>query len=96
MYYTYVLQNTHDSSLYIGYTSNLKRRIHEHMSGTGCRTTKSKEGWCLIYYEAYTEKMDAVCREKFLKGGSGRKYLLKQMTHYFLLHTPPGKNVPAK
>ena len=26
--------------------------------------------------------MDAVGREKFLKGGSGRKYLKKQLIHY--------------
>lgn len=81
MYYTYVLQNE-DKSFYIGYSSNLKQRITDHLRGKGCRTTKDKTNWKLVYYEAYLNIDDAVGREKFLKGGSGRKYLNKQLKHY--------------
>ena len=35
MYYIYILQNQNDKSFYIGYTSNLKRRLFEHQSGKG-------------------------------------------------------------
>jgi putative endonuclease len=82
MYYTYILQNE-DKSLYIGYSSDLKQRIQDHSNGKGCKTTKNKTGWKLIYYEAYLDKEDAIGREKFLKGGSGRKYINKQLKHYF-------------
>ena len=39
--------------------------------------------WRLIYYEAYTIKEDAINREKFLKSGSGKRYLDKQLKEYF-------------
>src|SRR3989344_5065759 len=82
MYYTYLLENKNDKSWYIGYTSNLKKRISDHVSGNGALTTKRKISWRLIYYEAYIDKNDAEGRERFLKSGSGRKYLKKQLTNY--------------
>ncbi|MDD3687262.1 MAG: GIY-YIG nuclease family protein [Bacteroidales bacterium] len=83
MYFVYLLENKNDKSWYIGYTNNLKRRITDHQSGNGCRTTSIKTNWKLIYFETYLNKLDALGREKFLKGGSGRKYLKKQLRHYF-------------
>ncbi len=82
MYYVYVLQSRDDKSFYIGYSSNLKRRILEHQSGRGGRTTSLKSNLLLIYFEAYLDKRDAIGREKFLKSGSGRKYLNKQLIHF--------------
>ena len=76
------MQSTGDKSFYIGYSSNLERRILEHQNGKGGRTTKLKSGWLLIYFEAYLDKRDALGREKFLKAGSGRKYLNKQLIHF--------------
>ena len=85
MFYVYLLECQQDKSWYIGYTSDLKRRINDHQNGYGCRTTAIKKNWKLIYYEAYTEKQDAIGREKFLKSGSGRKYLNKQLRNYLTL-----------
>jgi len=83
MHTVYVLENQKDHSWYIGQTDNLKRRLEQHNSGNGGRTTRIKAGpWKLMYAEAYCEKRDALGREKFLKGGSGRKYLRKQLVHY--------------
>jgi len=81
-YYVYVLECQDDKSWYIGYTADLRKRINDHQSGNGCRTTSLKKNWKLIYYEAYIAKNDAIGREKFLKSGSGRKYLNKQMANY--------------
>lgn len=83
MYSVYVLENTANQSWYIGFTSNLKRRMSEHLSGRGGRTTKIGGGWKLIYAEAYLHKEDARGRERFLKSGSGRKFLKKQLKNYF-------------
>ena len=81
----YVLENQNDKSWYIGQTDNLKRRVEEHNSKQGGRTTKIKSGeWKLIYAEAYIDKRDAIGREKFLKGGSGRTYLKKQLRNYLM------------
>jgi len=83
MYYVYVLESQDDKSLYIGFTTDIDKRVGEHNSGTGGRTTKLKSDWKLIYYETYLDKWDALGREKFLKSGSGRKYIRKQLNHYF-------------
>lgn len=66
---------------YIGYTSNLKERIKQHNEGNTISTSKFKP-WKLIYAELYLNKHDAMGREKFLKSGSGWKFLKKQLTHY--------------
>jgi integrase len=42
--------------------------------------------WKLIYYEAYTQEADALGREEYLKSGSGRKFLKRQLKHYFSKH----------
>lgn len=88
MHIVYVLENTNDCSWYIGQTDDLRRRLSQHNSGQGGRTTKIKPGpWKLIYAEAYYDKRDALGREKFLKGGSGRKYLDKQLAHYLSIES---------
>lgn len=56
----------------------------EHCTGGGGNTAKRTKTWKLIYAEAYIDKKDALGREKFLKGGSGGKYIKKQLTNYFL------------
>lgn len=82
MYYVYILENPKSLKLYIGYTSNLKRRISEHNNGQGGKTTRQGKLWKLIYYEAYLNKRDATGREIFLKSGSGHKFIKKQLNHY--------------
>ena len=82
MYYVYLLENQDDKSWYTGFTSDLRQRVKEHKEGKGGRTTALKRHWKLIYYEAYLNKNDALGREKFLKSGSGRRYLKKQLKHY--------------
>jgi putative endonuclease len=82
MYYAYLLECQDDKSWYIGYSSDLRKRIQDHLSGNGCRTTSTKKNWKLIYFEAYLNKQDALGREKFLKSGGGRRYLEKQLKYY--------------
>jgi len=83
MFFVYVLENESNKSLYIGFTRDLKRRLFEHQNNKGGKTTKTERSWKLIYYEAYFTEKDALGREKFLKGGSGRKYLKKQLKYYW-------------
>jgi putative endonuclease len=79
MYYVYLIECQDDKSWYIGYSADLSRRIKDHQSGNGCCTTGMKKNWKLVYYEAYIDKRDAIGREKFLKSGSGRKYLKRNL-----------------
>jgi len=70
----------------------LKRRIQEHNTKQGGRTTRIKAGkWKLIYAEAYIDMQDAIGREKFLKGGSGHNYLKKQLVHYLSQRLSPAR-----
>ncbi len=48
MFYVYVLQSLKDKSLYIGYTSNLKKRFVEHNNGLST-ATKHKRPYTLIF-----------------------------------------------
>ncbi|MEK7068887.1 MAG: GIY-YIG nuclease family protein [Patescibacteria group bacterium] len=82
MFYVYLLENVDDKSWYIGYSANLKQRIERHQKGDGARTTRRKKNWTLIYYEAYKNELDTKGRERFLKSGSGRRLLKKQLAHH--------------
>jgi putative endonuclease len=83
MFYVYVLQSEVDEGLYIGYTSDLKRRLAEHQEGKSF-STFYRRPWRLIYYEAYLEKADARGRERYLKSGGGRRFVAKQLHHHFI------------
>lgn len=82
MFYVYVIQSESDSGLYIGMSGDLRRRFLVHQSGE-TRSTKCRGPWKIIYYEAYLEKHDAAQREAFLKSGSGRRFLDKQLKTHF-------------
>ena len=82
MYFVYVLHSLKDGKFYIGFTTDLDKRLARHFQGEA-EATKNRLPLRLVYYEAYCNKKDAKGREKFLKGGSGHKYLKKQLKHYF-------------
>jgi len=73
-YYVYVLKSEKDGNWYTGCTNNLKRRLKEHNEGK-TRSSKGREPFKLIYYEAGLSEKDARAREKYLKSGMGKRYL---------------------
>lgn len=81
MFYVYIIQNDISRELYIGYTSDLRRRVVEH-NKLGKKHTTRKEGvWSVVYYEAYKSQADAVQRElRLKKHGSGKRELYKRLT----------------
>lgn len=81
MYYVYILRSFKDDSLYIGFSSDLNKRLKEHNSGQ-TPSTKDKAPLRLIYFEAYLDRKDATGREKFLKSGAGWRFIKKQLKHY--------------
>ena len=81
MYYVYILQSLKDKSLYIGFSSDLKKRFVKHNKGR-VASTKDRVPFKLIYYEAYLERKDATGREKFLKSGAGWRFTKKQLKNY--------------
>lgn len=83
--YVYVLRSRKDGKLYTGLTADVHRRLEQHNAGQ-VTSTKTRRPLELIYYEAYVSKDDAEGRELFLKSGSGKRYLKKQLANYFGLH----------
>jgi putative endonuclease len=78
LYYVYVLKNSLTGRTYTGVTSDLRRRLEEHnrKPASSRKYTQRKTGsWVLVYVEEFAEKREAYKREKFLKTGSGRKFL---------------------
>jgi putative endonuclease len=74
MFYVYILQSLKDEKLYIGYSSNLKRRLEEHKTG-GSKSTKCRLPFRLVYYEAHISEDDAKRREKYFKTDKGKSTL---------------------
>ncbi|MBU1164929.1 GIY-YIG nuclease family protein [Patescibacteria group bacterium] len=80
-YLVYTLLSQKDNKFYIGSTTNLKNRVKDHNAGKNI-STKNRRPLDLIYFEGYIDKRYALGREKFLKSGSGHRYLNKQLKHY--------------
>ncbi len=78
MYYVYTLRSGKDDKLYIGSTSNLKKRLKEHKEGR-VQSTSYRRPLELIYYEAYKEEGVARKREKLLKKGKAHMELRKRL-----------------
>lgn len=85
MYYVYVLHSEADAGLYMGFSTDLRRRLAEHRLGLAFATA-FRGPWRLVYYEAYVAEADALGRERFLKSGAGRRFLDKQLRYYFAKH----------
>jgi putative endonuclease len=73
-YCVYVLYSEKDWLLYIGYSSNLEKRIEKHNSG-GCKSTAPRRPLKLIFCEYYLFKQDAMKREDYFKTTAGKKAL---------------------
>jgi len=81
-FYVYVLQSIRGKNLYIGYTTDLKKRLKEHNCGM-VFSTRPYISWKLIHYEAYRNERDAKRREKYLKTSQGSRLLKRMLKEYF-------------
>lgn len=67
IYAVYILTNYSNSTLYIGVTGNLQRRIWEHKNKIADGFTKKYKVDKLVYYELTESVESALNREKQLK-----------------------------
>ncbi|MEW6617050.1 MAG: GIY-YIG nuclease family protein [Patescibacteria group bacterium] len=75
-HFVYILKCA-DSSLYTGYTTDLKKRVGQHnTSKRGARYTKSRRPVALVYSEKYKTKSKALKREIEIKSWSRKKKLV--------------------
>jgi putative endonuclease len=74
MFIVYVLQSAQSKSLYVGFTEDISKRLATHNRGE-VFSTKSLCPWQLIFHECYTNKTDALRREKYFKTTAGKRAL---------------------
>ena len=73
-YCVYVLYSLRDFKMYIGYTTNLEKRLEDHNAGK-TTSTAPRRPLKLIFCEYYLSKQDAMRREKYFKTTAGKKGL---------------------
>jgi putative endonuclease len=66
MFYVYILKSLKDDNIYIGYSSDLRKRMVAHNQGKSF-STSFRLPLKLVYYEAFLSEKDAREREKKLK-----------------------------
>jgi putative endonuclease len=76
-YYTYIVTNPERTVLYIGVTNNLCQRLAEHWSERGNPKTFAGKYYCynLVYFEYSRYIINAIAREKEIKGWRRQKKL---------------------
>lgn len=72
-YYVYMVSNRWHNVVYIGVTNSLERRMWEHKNGKISGFTKKYNCDQLMYFELYENIVQAIAREKQLKGWSRAK-----------------------
>lgn len=62
----YVLECA-DGSLYTGYTTDIKKRLHIHNAGKGAKYTRARLPVTLLYQEEFPDKPSAMSAEALFK-----------------------------
>lgn len=74
-YWIYIVSSPNKSTIYIGVTNNLSRRLAEHFQSRGKNETYAGKYYCynLVYFEEFKDINKAIAREKQLKGWTRKK-----------------------
>jgi putative endonuclease len=73
-YYVYILSNHTHTTLYVGVTRDLVRRVYEHRSEFDKDSFTAKyHVHQLVYYEATSDVTAAIEREKQIKGWNRKR-----------------------
>lgn len=78
-FFVYLLININKDKIisYVGYTTNLKKRLNLHNTSKGAKFTKGRK-WTLIYKKCYKTKSLAMKNEYLLKKNRKKRELLKR------------------
>jgi putative endonuclease len=95
--FTYIMASK-SGTLYTGVTNNIERRVFEHKTGLNEGFTKKYGCKKLVYFEEFESIVDAIRREKQIKGWARRKKeaLIRSMnsTWFDLAFSWYGKDPP--
>lgn len=90
-YFVYILKSLKDGKHYIGFTTNIEKRLKEHNSGK-TKSNKHRIPFDLIYTEKCQTIKDAKAREKQIKsykGGTAFKELVLRFAPHPAGLVPP-------
>ena len=78
-FYVYMIISEKTSSIktYVGYTSNLDKRLIKHNTNKGAKSTKGRK-WEIIFKKKFSQKSDAMSYEYFLKKNFSLRKKIKQ------------------
>ncbi|MFC1736846.1 GIY-YIG nuclease family protein [Candidatus Hydrogenedentota bacterium] len=71
--YIYIMTNKSNRVLYTGVTSDLVKRVWQHREGVEEGFAKKYNAKKLVYFEVFGDILNAIAREKQIKGGSRQK-----------------------
>jgi putative endonuclease len=72
--YIYIMTNANNTTLYVGCTSDLNVRIHQHKTKVFPKSFTAKYNCIkLVYYETFHTIEEAIAREKQINGGSRKR-----------------------
>jgi len=79
MLHVYIIKSIHfPDQIYVGSTSDLRKRLINHNAGTTPHTAKYKP-WELVMCLSFKDEVKAVEFEKYLKSHSGRAFRDKRL-----------------
>jgi putative endonuclease len=66
-FFVYILTNSYNSIFYVGFTSNLEKRMYQHKNKVYKGFSEQYKLWKLVYFEETNDVYEAINREKQLK-----------------------------
>ena len=66
MFYVYILYSKSSNLYYKGFTTDLEKRLENHLAGKS-KYTSTKTDWILFYSKEFEIKKEALIEEKRLK-----------------------------
>jgi predicted GIY-YIG superfamily endonuclease len=79
LYYVYLLESLSNAGeRYVGCTRNLRERLKRHNAGASAHTAKHAP-WRLVTYVAFSNEVQALAFERYLKSGSGHAFARKRL-----------------
>lgn len=79
-YYVYLLVSTDGVRSYVGWTTDLDRRLQQHNAGSGARSTRGR-AWSLVYAERHSTRHGAMSREWHLKRERAFRSAIRNAIH---------------
>jgi putative endonuclease len=78
-YTVYAIQSQVDRRIYVGFSSDVEKRLKEHNSGK-TKSTKGFRPWITIFTEECMDRMAAREKEKYYKTSIGKEKLKNKVS----------------